>query len=227
MPTAIRHDRQRGVSLSYRGGIELRAEDGSSQKISGYGSVFYRGDDPETEYELWPGVRERIMPGAFDRAVKEDSVAALFNHDPNQILGRTDSGTLKLTIDDTGLRYVINPPDNEGGKRVVDAIRRGDVFGSSFGFRITDEDWSRENKTDIRNIRGVELYDVGPVVYPAYGATTSQINGRSAEASQAFRRHALSQNPAAARDALKRNIQTLRAQLTLKEAELCELERRR
>ncbi len=43
------------------------------------------------------GFRERIMPGAFTRSLKEGAdVKCLMNHDPNFLLGRTKSGTLQL-----------------------------------------------------------------------------------------------------------------------------------
>src|SRR5690606_6184684 len=48
-----------------------RREDGGAV-IRGRGAVYYRKDDPGTEYELWPGVVERIMPGAFDDVIGGD-----------------------------------------------------------------------------------------------------------------------------------------------------------
>src|ERR1700728_2523684 len=84
-----------------------KRSDGTSE-ICGYGAVFYDGT-PDTEYPMWPGAVERIMPGAFDRALREDDVRGLFNHDPNLLLGRTASGTMRLRVDDVGLWYSIDP----------------------------------------------------------------------------------------------------------------------
>jgi HK97 family phage prohead protease len=153
--------------------IERRADE--SPSIFGYAAVFYDGT-PETEYELWTNVRERIMPGAFDRAIGEgDDVRGLFNHDANNLLGRSTAETLALRADDTGLRYDIQPPDTQIGRDVVTMIERGDLTGSSFAFIVTDEDWRKEDKQEIREIRGVQLFDVGPVTYPAYEATTTNL----------------------------------------------------
>ena len=153
--------------------VELRQDGDGQSTISGHAAVFYDGT-PGTEFELWGDTVERIMPGTFDRALKEkDDVRGLFNHDPSLVLGRTSAKTMDLSIDKRGLRYDIRPGDTTIGNDVVSHIARGDVTGSSFSFRITDETWRMEDEMDIREIRGVELFDVGPVTFPAYtGADT-------------------------------------------------------
>lgn len=149
------------------------AEDGDERKIVGYASVFYDGT-PDTEYQLWEDYVERIMPGSFDRALADkDDVRGLFNHDPDNLLGRTSAGTMTLAVDKRGLSYEIEPGDTTMARDVVEHIKRGDVDGSSFAFRVTDEDIRKENDVYIREISGVQLFDVGPVTYPAYTATTS------------------------------------------------------
>ena len=152
--------------------VEARA-DGIGSTVVGYAAVYYDGTDG-TEFRLWDDLIERVMPGAFDRALSEgDDVRALFNHDPNAVLGRTVAKTLALRSDDRGLRYEIASGETSIARDVTQHIRRGDVTGSSFAFRVTDQDFRRENDIDIREIRGVELFDVGPVTYPAYTATTT------------------------------------------------------
>lgn len=149
------------------------AEDGDERQIVGYAAVTYDGT-PDTEYELYEDYVERIMPGAFDRALAEkDDVRGLFNHDPDNLLGRTSAGTMALAVDKKGLRYEIQPGDTTMARDVVEHIKRGDVDGSSFAFRVTDEDIRKEDDVYIREISGVRLFDVGPVTYPAYTATTS------------------------------------------------------
>jgi HK97 family phage prohead protease len=152
--------------------LEERA-DKTGPDISGYAAVFYDGT-PETEFKLWDGMVERIEPIAFKRALKEkDDARALFNHDPNQLLGRVSSGTLELSSDKKGLTYRISPGDTTVARDVREHIKRGDLTGSSFAFRVTDERWEKENDIQIRTIKGVELFDVGPVTYPAYEGTTA------------------------------------------------------
>lgn len=166
--------------------LEARAEgdDKEYPNISGYAAVFYDATDPGTQYDFWGDgtYLERIMPGAFDRALREDDVAALYNHNPDHLLGRSsaDPATLKLSVDKRGLKYWIDPPENQLGKQVTMSIQRGDLKGSSFAFVITDQTIREEQSGEvfIREITGVELWDVGPVTYPAYSGTTTGLSER-------------------------------------------------
>jgi HK97 family phage prohead protease len=164
---------------------EKRAE-GESNLIRGVSAVFYREDEPGTEYWLWNDMVERIHPGAFDRAVSESHDArALFNHNSSQLLGRVSSGTCRLSVTDAGLAYEIDEdatdPDHQ---RVASKIDRGDVTGSSFAFIAREVQWSEVKQDDgdwlyIRNIYDLDLFDVGPVTWPAYQATTAGRSGQS------------------------------------------------
>lgn len=150
--------------------------------FAGYGAVFYDGT-PETEYKLWDDMVERIMPGAFDRAISEQhDVRGLFNHDPNHVLGRTKSGTMKLSIDAKGLAYEIEPGDTSVSRDVQVHLDRGDVSGSSFSFVPTEASWIEQTKDGktmwIREVRSVDLYDVGPVTFPAYESTTAGVRSK-------------------------------------------------
>jgi len=163
-------------------------------KITGYAAVFYDGT-PGTEFDMsgWFGepTVERIMPGAFTRAIAGDDVRALFNHDPNLILGRNKAGTLRLSQDGKGLFYEVDPPETNTGQDVVTSLRRGDVTGSSFGFVVEEDVWRKQKQADdtalkIREIVSVELWDVSPVTYPAYAGTSSEV--RQAEGVELARR---------------------------------------
>jgi HK97 family phage prohead protease len=145
--------------------IEERA-DGEAPQLVGYAAVF-----DQLSVELW-GFRERIAKGAF-AATLTDDVRALWNHDPNLVLGRTKSGTLHLAEDDTGLRSVIDPPKTALVDGFVTSIRRGDVDQMSFAFRTLEDTWDEDGEgVLIRTLLKVKLYDVSPVTYPAYPATS-------------------------------------------------------
>ena len=117
------------------------------------------------------GFREKIMPGAFDDVLKND-VRAYFNHDPNYLLGRTSAGTLRLSVDEKGLRYELDVPNTTAGRDLKENLRLGNITQSSFAFTIgrDGDSWERnEDGADIRIINKVNrLYDVSPVSLPAY-----------------------------------------------------------
>jgi uncharacterized protein len=147
--------------------IESRTDEGDGRKVSGYAAI-YRS----TSNELW-GFEEIIEAGAFDNADLSD-VRALFNHDPNQILARTSSGTMKLESDETGLRYEFEMPDTTLGRDLLVMMKRGDISQSSLAFTIKEDEWEeREGALPLRHIRQIDrVYDVSPVTYPAYEKTS-------------------------------------------------------
>jgi len=156
--------------------------DGGHPNITGYAAVFYNSEAAGTEYWLWDDVVERIMPGAFDRALKEDDVRALFNHDPDNLLGRQSAMTLRLRTDDRGLEYAIRPADTQVGRDLIANIRAENITGSSFSFiprpggTVIREEVDEDDKTTYVIERyDVEVWDVGPVTFPAYEATTAGV----------------------------------------------------
>ena len=150
--------------------------DANRPSITGYASVFFDGTE-RTEFELFPGVRERVDPSAFDKTLSRgDDVRALFNHDPTQILGRSTSGTLRLRTDAIGLRYDVDLGESSIARDVAEHIQRRDVTGSSFAFLIREEDWETlESGVDIRTVKQADLFDVGPVTFPAYEGSAVEL----------------------------------------------------
>ena len=151
--------------------LELRGKAGEAKTLVGYAAVFNR------EATIAGFFREQIAPGAFDAAIREDDVRALFNHDPNYVLGRTTSGTLTLSQDDDGLRYEADPPDTQWARDLMVTVGRGDVNQSSFGFQVVREEWTNpENRAELplRTILEARLFDVSPVTYPAYEETSAE-----------------------------------------------------
>jgi HK97 family phage prohead protease len=112
--------------------------------------------------------KEKIRSGAFRASIEKDDVRALWNHDPNYVLGRNRAGTLSLEETDRGLKVRIQPPDTTWAKDLTESIKRGDVTQMSFGFICEKDNWSVENGTDIRTLEQVRLFDVSPVTFPAY-----------------------------------------------------------
>lgn len=158
--------------------MEVRASetDEGTPTMSGRAAVF------NVIAEIAGLFREQIAPGAFATAIKEDDVRALFNHDPNYVIGRTTSGTLRLSEDEIGLRYEVDPPNTSWANDLMVTIGRGDVSQSSFGFQVVREEWTKpENRAELptRTILEARLFDVSPVTYPAYASTTVSAEART------------------------------------------------
>src|SRR6056300_465228 len=159
--------------------VEQRAYDGElkaaveGRTVEGYASVF------NSMSEDLGGFREIILPGAFSEVLDNDE-RALYNHDSNYLLARTTSGTLELKEDDKGLYYRFEMPNTSYGNDMLELFRRGDLSQSSFGFTVDKDSWRMEQGQHVRYIERVgSLFDVSPVVYPAYTAASSGL--RSAE----------------------------------------------
>lgn len=151
--------------------IELRAE-GDSTTARGYFAVHSRYS------ENLGGYVEVIEPGAFDRAIGGGAeVVALYNHDPDHLLGSTRAGTLTVGTDDVGGWYEIDMPATTLGRDLSISIERRDLAGSSFSFTLArgdeGQEWDvTEEGFPLRRVKRVaRLFDVGPVTFPAYEST--------------------------------------------------------
>lgn len=155
--------------------VELRVSDDKAPKLVGYAA----------KYDKWADLgyfREKISAGAFDEALTGSDVRCLKNHDSNLILGRTSAETLSIESDSVGLRFEVLLPDTTVGRDVAEEVRRKDITGCSFAFTISEDIWAKKDDgTMERTITQIkDLFDIGPVVFPAYQDTT--VSARSMEA---------------------------------------------
>lgn len=148
--------------------VEIRTGE-DKRTIGGYAALF------NSPSQNLGGFREFIAPGAFNRAASRNwpgsgtGVFARYNHDDNMILGNTDSGTLRLFVDEQGLGYEVNVPQARAD--VFELVQRGDVRASSFAFVVDPDgdDWATDDSGfPVRTLQQVQLIDVAPVNTPAY-----------------------------------------------------------
>jgi hypothetical protein len=145
--------------------LEVRKTKDGKRTIKGHAAVFNRVADGG-----W--FREKVAPGAFKDSIGKDDVRALWNHDPNFVLGRNTAGTLRLSEDEKGLAIEIDPPDTQSARDLLVSIERGDVSQMSFGFSTIKDSWERtDGDKDIRTLEKVQLWDVSPVTFPFYKDT--------------------------------------------------------
>jgi uncharacterized protein len=131
------------------------------------------------------GFVEVIKPGAC-RDVLRDDVRALFNHDPNLILARTQSGTLQLRDDGRGLFMDFRLGDQTYAQDLRISMSRGDVTQCSFSFDIALDRWTvQPGGILLREILQLKrLYDVSVVVFPAYPDTDAGLRDGKTGASR-------------------------------------------
>jgi HK97 family phage prohead protease len=145
--------------------IEVRNDDGKNVVV-GYGAVF------NSESNDLGGFVEYIAPGAFDGRL-EDDVRFLINHD-GLPLARTTNNTLRLSVDERGLKYEADMPETTLANDLITLLRNGTISQSSFAFTVEDDSWRNEDGKNIRTINKVSrLYDVSSVTYPAYNEAGS------------------------------------------------------
>jgi HK97 family phage prohead protease len=150
--------------------VELRAEV-TGNKLQGHASVFGQMARIGATYE-------QLARSAFDAVLKDKAtdVRALWNHDPNHLLGRQSSGTLRVGTDSEGLEFEVDLPDTSLGRDLRVLAERGDITGASFGFIPGEDEWDKApDGLRLRTHTSVAmLRDVSPVTFPAYeGAAVS------------------------------------------------------
>lgn len=153
----------------------LQTRDGtdSTQIISGYAAVF---NSPTT---IGDWFTEVIAPGAFSRTLSENGdIRALFNHDWNNVLGRTKSGTLRLEEDERGLKFEVELPNTSVARDLVESMRRGDINQCSFGFYATEESWDYSVEPATRTVIEATLYEISVVSIPAYEDTEVSLRSK-------------------------------------------------
>lgn len=150
-------------------------EGGTGRSVSGYAAIY--DEESDVIFDILSGeFTEVISRGAFDGVVEISDVMALLNHNISRgVLARSRSGagSLKLTVDDKGLKYEFESPNTVLGDELLEGLRRGDINASSFCFEVAEDEWDYTGELPKRTIKKFSrLYDVSPVYTPAYAGTS-------------------------------------------------------
>lgn len=150
---------------------EFRVSEDTQPTITGYASVFDSASEDM-------GYTEYVDAKAFDAVLASNpDTRCLWNHNPDVVLGRTSSGTLKLSTDERGLQYECILPDTQAARDLAVSMRRGDITQSSFAFVCKEDKWEKtpEGNWTRRILQVSDLMDCSPVTYPAYSQSTSGV----------------------------------------------------
>lgn len=152
---------------------DLSTSSENEGKIEGHAAVFNKRTNIAGMFE------EIIEPGAFDEC-NFDDVLLFVNHNQNKIplaRSRRNNGnsTMQIQIDQKGLLIQANLDieNNQESKSLYSAVKRKDIDGMSFAFRIKDQEWEGlDTELPLRKIKKIaKVQEVSAVNMPAYSDT--------------------------------------------------------
>lgn len=155
----------------------VEKRDDAPDKLSGYAIVFNVLSEP-----IFGLFKERVMPEALEKTLKNDDQLCLWGHDSMYVLGRKSANTLDLRVEDKGLYFEVTPPNTNWARDLVESVHRGDINQMSFGFKVFEERWIQDKETikehgmPIREILGINLYEISIVSFPAYSQSSVRNN---------------------------------------------------
>lgn len=164
--------------------FDIRAEESDSGRIITGRPVVYNSRTDIGWFD------EIIEQGALDKTDLTD-VRFLVNHDISRIpLARsrrnTPNSTMQLQTDAEGMAIRVNldTENNAEAKSLYSAVQRGDITGMSFMFGVDGESWEDlESDHPTRRITSIStIVEVSAVTFPAYSATSIDVDERSKEA---------------------------------------------
>ena len=149
----------------------------SSRMIEGYAIVF--GVESRLIVDYWDAYREIIEPGAVtEDDLKNFDIKMTMYHNREKILARSNKGegTLKLSVDEVGVKYSFEAPNTPDGETALELVRRGDLSGSSFMYWTDESSNVRYEKTEdgvlLRHVHKIsQIYDMTIAADPAYMET--------------------------------------------------------
>ena len=110
----------------------------------------------------------------------ETPTFALWNHDYNTPLARTDNGTLKVASDSYGVKVTIDLPDTTAGRDTYTNVKSGLVRGMSFGMLMAGAEFTTATDADGDEVDTFSRYSVDEVTItaiPAFVQTSIGVGG--------------------------------------------------
>lgn len=172
-------------------GLEVREAEaeGGMPTLAGHFAVFDQWSEIDSVFE--GNFLERIASGAFAKTIEEKGtgIKVLFNHGRDPQVGNKPLGLPQvLKEDQTGAYYEVPMLDTTYNRDLIPGLLAG-AYGASFRFRVVKEEMTVEPERSPynpeglpeRTIKEAEVFEFGPVTFPAYAGATAGLRSLTDE----------------------------------------------
>lgn len=182
-----------------RAGLEHRADGDGPRTLYGHFTPFDQWSEINS---MWEGnFLERTEKGAFSKTIKESraSIRVLYDHGHDPQIGNKPLGPIReLREEEYGPFYEVPLIDTDYNRNFIIPALDAELLGASYRFRVIREEWNEEPGESAHNPKGLpertikeaQLYEFGPVTFPAFDGATAKLRSLS------DRYHDLSTSPA-------------------------------
>jgi HK97 family phage prohead protease len=173
------------------GAAEMRAE-GDGRTLFGHFAVFNQWTRIQSVFE--GEFLERNAPGAFVDSITErrDRIKALYDHGHDPQLGNKPLGPFDVLEEDKrGGYYEIGLIETSYNDDFIIPAARAGLLGSSYRFSVAEggDGWDtpmratkwNPDKLPERTVTKADLFELGPVTFPAYQGTDVSVRSRTDE----------------------------------------------
>lgn len=162
----------------YQPRLREAADGQESRTIEGYAIVF--GVRSQLLFDWYDRYYEVIEPGSIDEArLREMDIKMTIFHDREMLIARSNKGvgTLKLTVDEIGVKYEFDAPRTSAGETALELVKRGDLAGSSFTYWSDEKSSVHYDMTEdnilVRHVDRIDkVYEMTIASDPAYVETS-------------------------------------------------------
>lgn len=131
------------------------------------------------------GYKEIYQPGCFTESLTSGDCRALFNHNPDYVLGRQSAGTARFFERPDGLYFEADAPETQWSSDLLTSMRRGDINQGSSAFFILRPRWEYRSGQKVRVIEKAKLVEGSVVSFAAYESSQASAEQPASSASAA------------------------------------------
>ena len=113
------------------------------------------------------------------RSCDLSNIPLIYNHSQNAVPLAKSPDTMHFEIRDNGLYMTAELANTESARAIYEAVKRRDLSGMSFAFRIAPNGDSYDARSNTRTIKKIDkIFECSIVIFPAY--TGTNIEARNA-----------------------------------------------